>query len=100
MVDLYGTLLILLLMYGFGWFLTVFVVLVGSCKSRLVFAIAHGYAVLLLLFFLQFVPLDLQEFFFVCMSWDVAAIALLLFYHFKYISKIKQLETEKLTGQI
>jgi hypothetical protein len=55
--------------------------MVGSGKTKLYFAIAHAYAILLLLFFAQIINHDFEILFYVLSFFDLLALILFLFLH-------------------
>jgi hypothetical protein len=79
MVESFEILIFLFIGYMIGWFVSLFVLMIGSIKSKLTIAIAHAYAILLLLFIAQFLTKDFVNLFYTFCVFDFLAIVLFLF---------------------
>lgn len=87
MDDLFGVFIWLFILYVVGWFVSFFVFLIGSPLARLHIAIAHAYAILLLLISAQIIGPDLEEMLFTFCFFDFLAIVFFLLLYVRGVQK-------------
>jgi hypothetical protein len=87
MDDLFGILVFLFILYAVGWFVSLFVLLIGSTTARFQIATAHAYAILLLLIAAQITRNEFGAIFYILCIFDFLAIVLFLFLYVRGVKK-------------
>ncbi len=87
MDDLFGIFIWLFILYVVGWCVSLFVLLSGSTTTRLQLAIAHAYAIFLLLISMQIIGHDLSNILFTFCLFDFLAIVVFLLLYVRGMQK-------------